>query len=419
MGFLSLKEPSQLALEQYADAQRKQAVGKAGPTVPMGTYITTQKLPDSVPKVNSKWDGVPESIRSSSKSTKSSRNSIRSSSSSSSGKRDSSSSHGPRVVPPYNDWEYNTSVFSVATHVTRGAPNSLASAASSSTDITLRRDSGSETPPGNSPSTTSLPEMTYFFQDDPTHTDAVPTTTPALKPSMPQHPWSPPPLPENHDMEYFTLPDPRADETEVPVSSVDSEADAIFRKLKEGGAFLAGEAQELRLEEDEDAEIVPDSHDFLFAAPLMAAEPHINMQPPVIPPRSTSNVNRKPSPNFSRPRQSPHFAAHKSVAIKPALPTLYEASIASTDADTIMDAYELKKEASEDSDTDSIASSIAPSVAPSFTPSEMSASWYRSSRERLGLGGQIRKNDVFPWDSRVDQPGKKKNRLSMFSRYST
>jgi len=65
--------------------------------------------------------------------------------------------------------------------------------------------------------------------------------------------------------------------------------------------------------------------------------------------------------------------------------------------------------------------SIAGSVAPSVAPSEMSAQWFRSPRERLGLGGRIKKSDALPWEN--DRDGgefgslpskKKKGRLSMF-----
>jgi hypothetical protein len=83
--------------------------------------------------------------------------------------------------------------------------------------------------------------------------------------------------------------------------------------------------------------------------------------------------------------------------MSPGLPTLYENSIASTESlETIRD----------DSD--------ARSIAPSFAPSELSEQWHQSSRDRLGLGGQLRKSEVLPWNSVKDSPGKpKRNRLSL------
>lgn len=61
VAFLTLKEPSTKALEDFADAEREKAKqkGAAPPAAPPG--VSTQKLPDYVPKVNSKWDGMPES----------------------------------------------------------------------------------------------------------------------------------------------------------------------------------------------------------------------------------------------------------------------------------------------------------------------------------------------------------------------
>ncbi|KAI9783884.1 MAG: hypothetical protein M1816_001136 [Peltula sp. TS41687] len=66
LGFLTVKEPSRLALEQYErDMKRKaaEAAKKSGrPSNINGLDIPTAKLPASVPKVNSKWDGLPKAI---------------------------------------------------------------------------------------------------------------------------------------------------------------------------------------------------------------------------------------------------------------------------------------------------------------------------------------------------------------------
>jgi len=65
LGFLTLKEPSTNALEQFAEQQRKAAAAAktARPTAASVSSVSVQKLPDHVPKVNSKWDGLPESAR--------------------------------------------------------------------------------------------------------------------------------------------------------------------------------------------------------------------------------------------------------------------------------------------------------------------------------------------------------------------
>lgn len=65
VAFLTLKEPSTKALEDFADAEREKAKQKgaaaATASAAVPPSVSTQKLPDYVPKVNSKWDGMPES----------------------------------------------------------------------------------------------------------------------------------------------------------------------------------------------------------------------------------------------------------------------------------------------------------------------------------------------------------------------
>jgi hypothetical protein len=65
LGFLTLKEPSTNALEQFAEQQRKAAAAAktARPAAASISSVSVQKLPDHVPKVNSKWDGLPEDAR--------------------------------------------------------------------------------------------------------------------------------------------------------------------------------------------------------------------------------------------------------------------------------------------------------------------------------------------------------------------
>ncbi|GAB7342656.1 hypothetical protein MBLNU457_g0814t1 [Dothideomycetes sp. NU457] len=57
---LTLKDPSTAAFEEYAKQQKLQAKdGRKNSVV----GVSSQKLPDSVPKVNSKWDGLPQSAQ--------------------------------------------------------------------------------------------------------------------------------------------------------------------------------------------------------------------------------------------------------------------------------------------------------------------------------------------------------------------
>ncbi|KAM3416026.1 hypothetical protein BST61_g9513 [Cercospora zeina] len=61
LGFLALKEPSHSAFEEFAEQEEKKLASQKGPKVLRG--VSSQKLPQHVPKVNSKWDGLPESTR--------------------------------------------------------------------------------------------------------------------------------------------------------------------------------------------------------------------------------------------------------------------------------------------------------------------------------------------------------------------
>ena len=62
-GFLKAKEPSTQAWLDYQDSLRKQQQAQHGRVSAVGMpMVSSAKLPPTVPKVNSKWDGVPDSI---------------------------------------------------------------------------------------------------------------------------------------------------------------------------------------------------------------------------------------------------------------------------------------------------------------------------------------------------------------------
>ena len=61
--FLSVKEPSSQALHEYEEMLKKQQNNANGRVTAVGMPMTAaSKLPAHVPKVNSRWDGVPEAI---------------------------------------------------------------------------------------------------------------------------------------------------------------------------------------------------------------------------------------------------------------------------------------------------------------------------------------------------------------------
>jgi hypothetical protein len=120
----------------------------------------------------------------------------------------------------------------------------------------------------------------------------------------------------------------------------------------------------------------------------------------------------RPIQNFSRPMSSHGVSpptrpistsSYRTTPRTSGLPTLYEASLASTES-----------EETEQDERDEDSYSIAPST---VAPSILSAHWHDSPRERLGLGGRLRMNDPLPWEAQRDPPGKlKKYRLSMFGK---
>ena len=60
---LTLKEPSTSAWAEFAEAEREKAKQKGGNAIGSGAHKpSAKKLPDFVPKVNSKWDGLPENV---------------------------------------------------------------------------------------------------------------------------------------------------------------------------------------------------------------------------------------------------------------------------------------------------------------------------------------------------------------------
>lgn len=61
LGFLTLKEPSTSAWQEYAEAQKKAAAQKGSKS-----KTSSQKLPDFVPPTNSKWNGLPDGSKRSS-----------------------------------------------------------------------------------------------------------------------------------------------------------------------------------------------------------------------------------------------------------------------------------------------------------------------------------------------------------------
>ncbi|OAL07156.1 hypothetical protein IQ06DRAFT_288920 [Phaeosphaeriaceae sp. SRC1lsM3a] len=412
-GFLTLKEPSQAAFEQYAEAQRKQAATKETslPASRPPSNYAAKKLPEDLPKVNSKWDGVPESLKNrhsktatSAKSSDSARKRL------STASQESKSSRAASIKPSPAPKSSKSSK-SVMTDGTHNPPDSVASPVLSVSMLDIQdRD---RSPPPSS----TLPEMSYYFPEPLDGGDAqVPSIEPSIQTSIEPKAYQPtvagmPSPPPGMTFDYRSLLDDDADSrSESPALSTDSgdtivrdTADVIFQKLNERPQeSLWGDAPAVQPPSGSSKTAVPESHDFLFED-LTPIEPS-NHASVVTIPSVPHYAPTRPVQNFSRPISSPptsparstRSASYRKTPISSALPTLYEASLASTNSDSDSDSDHTVQDYD-----DSDARSIAPST---IAPSVLSAHWHDSPRERLGLGGRLRMDANTPWESQGDAP---------------
>jgi hypothetical protein len=140
-----------------------------------------------------------------------------------------------------------------------------------------------------------------------------------------------------------------------------------------------------------------------------ASPPTIVPIPHYAPVRPVQNFSRPMTSTVTPPPRSTRTSSKRIMPTSSRLPTLYEASIGSTES---LNSVHSEETVQDDRDADSY--SIAPST---VAPSELSAHWHDSPRERLGLGGRLRMNAELPWESQGEVPGKlKKYRLSMFGK---
>jgi hypothetical protein len=415
LGFLSLKEPSQVAFEQFAEAQRKQAADKGtrSPTSRPSTSYASKKLPENIPKVNSKWDGVPDSLKSRHpKSTKS----IKSSASSNKNRHSVTSQESQ--TPPSTALPRNDSRASIMTDGTRNPPNSVASPAASVSNLDFCDDTEARS------ATPTLPEVS-FYSPEPIDANVAHAH---LSQPLAYHP----PVPDSSSRSSGSISDRGSFSDQVPglrpdspASSTDSgdtvvrdTADIIFKKLNEQPQkSFWGETPGVQSPEEAIATTVPESHDFLFdhQPPMDLSSSNSPATTPSVPHYAPT----RPVQNFSRPMsfhttsppaRSSKSPSYRTTPVSSGLPTLYEASLASIESDG-----NLSDETVQDHD-DTDAQSIAPST---IAPSELSAHWRDSPRERLGLGGRLRMNAELPWEvqGQGESPGKlKKYRLSMFGK---
>ncbi|EON61983.1 hypothetical protein W97_01201 [Coniosporium apollinis CBS 100218] len=471
-GFLSLKEPSANALEQFAELQRKQAAER-GVAMSAGTLpgISTRKLPPTVPKVNTKWDGLPESAK-----RKEAAKDKRFSASDSIKSGSTTAWSGPFLG------HVRSAVYSSQSSGSSNSSNSPASsiefpslmnrtasiaASSSSTSSERRGISKPLVPPLvkedttvkhrpllKTPSQSSLPEISYFFPSTPTTNEdsSVLATPPDMSPLTPVEHSIPQLHPEKHiqvsPAEAYHAPLDDAGLTKWP-HSADSiviqppgsettkapEAPVTTKSKKWLRGFLAGEAQPVLLK----GEALDDDASSIASTILQRPEsstgppPPIPMRlrplstptspsldtdtaPPPIPQRIRPFLGSFPSSTMSSGPLTPESDARPDSFKGISLDSSRDSSLASTNdirpssaasysrpssAGTIMAPTE-RAETGPSTDTRSMHrprdSMDMRSLASSVAPSVLSARWFQSPKERLGLGGRIKKPESLPWE---------------------
>ncbi|KAK5141308.1 hypothetical protein LTR04_002656 [Oleoguttula sp. CCFEE 6159] len=426
-GFLTLKEPSQSALEEFAEQQRKIAAAKGGRVTAVGLPgVSTRKLPPTVPKVNTKWDGLPNSARERERERE---RELRST------KRDSSATFSSQHKGSSGSSFHG----SISSQLSQGAPNSLAlvsvypidetkprpytasqksrhgaKASQSSASVSSNLPPGRVRPnpddhpalrsPGPAETATSLSDRSgtsYFFSSD---TDLASsslsehdTSSSAAVTPLELSPLTPAdasfPTLDSKRLLLHDLATPRAyelnkadDETtrynshtgleDIVIRSsgpdvLDPPATAEKAPRSTQMGFLAGEAQELRLSDEESnstkstikhASRRPAVHVSLGSDALTAS---------IVTPTSSNGSSHPASASMLSTSTRPS-TAQSLTSFSPVGNTVH------IGADTGFDTA---------------------SIAESHAPSEMSAQWYRSPRERLGLGGRINRKDALPWES--------------------
>ncbi|KAA6409736.1 MAG: hypothetical protein FRX48_06348 [Lasallia pustulata] len=171
-GFLSVREPSQQAFLDYQESISKQTAARNGRVSAVGMPgVSSAKLPPSVPRVNSRWDGVPQTLKDKEKEKKdASRLPLmsrrRSSSNATAGglktQRSSSTLGSQRSNKKATSFSGNKAGNPSDPSVTKidWEPYSLSNGNGSKDLATPSTDSGDST------SNPTLPEMTSFFPRD-------------------------------------------------------------------------------------------------------------------------------------------------------------------------------------------------------------------------------------------------------------
>lgn len=394
LGFLTLKEPSTYALDQFAEHERKKAAQKGAKSVAaVIPGVSSQKLPDHVPKVNSKWDGLPEGARRKSVDKRSSIISIGSASRAHSPRRPyGSMSSKPHARRSQEKKRNNVHVTEIEDDRPMSGRSMYSPPPPSATHPALRRldEQTFLHSPSHSPSRTyltspelELPELPPLQSRDyssgtATSPDASPRT-PAFDSTSPMAPkiGHIQPL-SNLGMDAtgtFYLSD--SDDVIVKTAGPDV--------LRPPGRVpnLRSTRSASRFDAPEPIAEEVDAHPKIGAV-SQSASPKADSRPGLV--RNFSHVSKYCHPSNSSGPSNPSSTATTPPALQS--PAFSAAASESTRPTTSATAADRGK-------------SISPIRLPSDSStvsSGLSAQWASPSKDRLSLGPQIKKNEVLPWE---------------------
>ncbi|KAK4995657.1 hypothetical protein LTR66_004566 [Elasticomyces elasticus] len=463
-GFLSLKEPSTAALEEYARHQqtlvaekeknKRQQDGTAesrGVTVRTAVIrISPQKLPPDVPKVNSKWDGMPASTKGKdvvgsrrgsavSGSTIQGRSRRTSAASSRTGgtygvprKHSIESDKATPQSPELSQNQPSSSQMSSTTLFGRRAPSppeilspQKYKGGPGENAFLCPRSIERKSPIGPlplSPRLQSLPELSYFSS----HGESIPITPTDLhyfeSASEGISPLNLSPLPLNYDKQCTVSavqPCPRRPQHILPTASLvhgidDRSGDTWSAEvgdvmIKSCGPDVLAPPVRPRKESSRDEFFVGEANghntnNFSDKSPkgILEHQPRLpRMNSPAGPAASLRPTNATNRTYSTANRETPDTYTTASTNASP----VFSAKLENT--------AQFLTLASTSTPTTHISTSRSVT---SITPGITSAQRVQSPKERLGLGGKINRSEALPWETQdleVMKKGQAKSQLSL------
>ncbi|KAK3722157.1 hypothetical protein LTR37_002590 [Vermiconidia calcicola] len=480
LGFLTLKEPSTSAWAEFAEAEKAKAKQKGIDPATKGIpgVSSQRRLPEHVPKVNSKWDGLPDAARESMESralskakrsgtfsTSTRQSTGTATSSTSDDSRRARETFGSPISPMQSPiWPYRPSHDlpvlvdgRISSHgSTRQQPPALAIQAGSRPGVI---EQSSENMPQTfllppSPvdqETTALPELDgYLIRPELSGRLTPPELAGRLTPpeldgrevsnvreldarqstnSSPVGPLSPlTPLGFGSDEQpaLIGIHYPELDSHELELTDKDSKAASNADQQR--STILAPPAQPARSRRPVNfsrpqtkkpslshlaTEVVPEtaanrarptSDDFLTLSPTLKNESG-QIDPFLTDTfanhsRETGNIPRRAistlRPDLQQPMNSCAEASFLDCESSPITSNEGDDTPAASQPDTTQRSTE------EYQDAGVFCSNSRASITPSVAPSYMSEQWHMSPKQRLGLGGRVRKGDVLPWETAED-----------------